>query len=78
MVVVVDLPQSALIEQTSTTEEGNRGSKVIPEIIRTERVGVSECLNELSNGHSSICGELCVYLCDRVGICLTFGCILFL
>ena len=28
----------ALIEQTSTLEEGNRGFQAIPEIIRTERM----------------------------------------
>ena len=37
LVVVELLSMLALIDQTSTPEEGNRGFRAFPEIIRTER-----------------------------------------
>jgi len=57
------------MEQTSTPEEGNRGSRAIPEIIRIEVVCVSVSMNRVT-GTLPLCGELCVPLCDRVGMCL--------
>ena len=46
--------QSALIEQTSTAEEGNGGSRAIPETNRTEKRCVCVCLNKASDGQFSI------------------------
>ena len=72
------VPQSALIEQTSTPALGNRGSRPIPEIIR-QRGGVCECLNGSSDGHSSIIWWILrVPMCQSGHVSEFSGCILFL